>query len=76
MAHVTQGRTDGIHARLTWQLKNTTISNDGVLGTLHVIILKETKDGNTTLILEACTEIILKKFFPLNSFLEGTNLLH
>lgn len=36
-----------------------------------MIILKETKDGITTFILEACTEIIKRKFSPVNSFLKG-----
>ena len=56
------------------QLRNTTISNDNILETLHVIILITTKDGITTLILEACTEIIFKKIF-LRSFLEDDKLI-
>jgi hypothetical protein len=40
-----------------------------------VIILKETKDGIMTLILEACKEITEKNFFLLNSFLEDDKLI-
>ena len=40
-----------------------------------MLILKETKDGITTLLLEACTETI-KFFFSLIHFWKMTNLLH
>lgn len=39
-----------------------------------MIILKETNDDITTLILKACTEIIFKKIL-LNSFLEDDKLV-